>query len=288
MADPPGPYAEVIGDPIDHSLSPVIHCHWLRALGLPGAFRARRCTAAELPDYLRERRADPAWRGCSVTMPLKEAADRLTQLSGGDVITAVDESALATLAVNCIVRREAGLLARNTDVDGVAAALRSGGFAGGKALILGAGGAARAAVIALWDRGVVPIVAARDPGKAWTVRHLVEDLELIALDDAPAAIAGAALVINATPLGMAGAPPMPRPVLDALRAAPDALAFDMVYRPVDTPFLQVARAAGLRTIDGLAMLTAQARPAFASFFGAPAPADEAELRALLLRQLRAG
>jgi shikimate dehydrogenase len=131
--------------------------------------------------------------------------------------------------------------------------------------MIGAGGAAKAVRAALGpDRGIIGIT-----------RRNIDDVGLIA---------GATLIINATPLGMDHAGPMPEALLAALpSAAPSATVFDMVYQPLDTAFLQAARAAGLRTVDGLTMLIGQARVAFRLFFGAEPPAEhDAELRHLLI------
>lgn len=273
------PYAEVIGDPIVHSLSPAIHLHWLRSLSLPGDYRATRCTPADLPAYLASRRTNSAWRGCNLTMPLKEQAAAL--------LDELDDDALATGAVNCIVRSEGRLLGHNTDVDGVSAALGASDLAGARAVIIGAGGAARAAIVELAHRNATLMVATRDVDRARALPKVATGLTLLPFDEAPAAIAGAALVINATPLGMAGAPAIPQAILDSLAAAPEALALDMVYRPLETPFLKAAAAAGLRTSDGLTMLIGQARRAFHLFFGAEPPASDEDLRARLIAQLRA-
>jgi shikimate dehydrogenase len=131
--------------------------------------------------------------------------------------------------------------------------------------LIGSGGAAKAARAALADKGEIICIT----------RENISDVDLIA---------GAALIINATPLGMAHAAPMPEALLAALpSAAPGAMVLDMVYQPLDTAFLQAARVAGLRTVDGLAMLIGQARQAFRLFFGAEPPAEhDAELRALLI------
>ena len=265
------PYAEVIGDPIAHSKSPAIHNFWLEKLGLQGSYQAT--LVSDLNEYFRARRADPDWRGCNVTAPHKLA-----------VIPFLDEAS-AIGAVNCIVREGERLVGLNTDVDGIREALAlprspaeagvqieaedwTPAFAGEhgllKVVLIGAGGAAKAARAALADAGELISIT----------RQNIEETQLLA---------GATLIINATPLGMAHAGPMPPALLAALpSAAPGATVLDMVYQPLDTPLLQAARAAGLRTVDGLAMLIGQARQAFRLFFGAEPPAEhDAELRHLL-------
>jgi shikimate dehydrogenase len=243
------PYAEVIGDPIAHSKSPAIHNFWLESLGIEAAYLATLVT--DLKGYFRARRGDPDWRGCNVTAPHKQA-----------VISFLDHASPIG-AVNCVVRDGDRLIGLNTDVDGVNEALAGADL--GKVVLIGAGGAAKAARAALAHaRDIVSIT-----------RQNIENVELVA---------GATLIVNATPFGMAHAAPMPEALLAALPSAtPGATVFDMVYQPLDTAFLQAARAAGLRSVDGLHMLIGQARQAFRLFFGAEPPAEhDAELRALLI------
>lgn len=269
------PYAEVIGDPIAHSRSPAIHDHWLRELGLSGRYQATQVAAAGLADYLSTRRQDPDWRGCSVTAPHKEAVlPHLDRLSG---------AAEQIGAVNCIVPEGTILTGHNTDVAGILAALAGIDIIDRRAILIGAGGAARAAVYALHqaDAGEI-VILARDPARAEPLVALAPGrAHAASLTDA-APFRDAALLINATPLGMPHAPPFPPTIFAHFpQLAPGAAALDMVYDPLDTPFLAAARAAGLRPIDGLAMLIGQARRAFRLLFGADPPADEAALRRLL-------
>jgi len=244
------PYAEVIGDPIAHSKSPTIHNFWLESLGIDAEYRATRVT--DLCSFFGSRRGDPDWRGCNVTAPHKQA-----------VMPFLDESSPIG-AVNCIVRDGDRLIGLNTDVDGVAEALAGADL--GRVVMIGDGGAARAVLVALANAEVTSIT-----------RRNMDEVGLLA---------GATLIINATPLGMGHAGPMPDALLDALpSAAPGATVFDMIYHPLDTLFLQAARAVGLRTVDGLTMLTGQARQAFRLFFGAEPPSEhDAELRALLIKE----
>ena len=266
------PFAEVIGQPVAHSLSPAIHRHWLAALGIDGDFLATEVAPGALAEHLRARRADPAWRGCSVTAPHKEAVLPL--------LDRVDDAAARIGAVNCVVRDGDGLAGRNTDVDGIAAALAGVAIEGRKVAMIGGGGAARAALACLdaAKAGEIAIVL-REPARGEALRSAYPDVQLAALADADRAFDGAALVINASPMGLAGGAAMPAEVIAAL---PDGAAlFDMVYHPRETALLAAGRARGLRTIDGLAMLIGQARAAFAAFFGADPPADDAALRQAL-------
>lgn len=275
MAD--APFAEVIGDPISHSKSPLIHGHWLRKLAMHGSYRPTRVQARHLSSFLCARRGHDDWRGCNVTAPHKQAVIPL--------LDRIDPAAEAVGAVNCIVREGAALAGYNSDVDGVAAALADVPVDHRRVVLIGAGGGARAALHALLPRysGEV-IILARNAAAAEALRNAAPALVRVApIADSHAAIAGASLIINATPMGMAHTPAMSAPILTAIgQAAPGAAAFDMVYEPLRTPFLEAAAASGLQTIDGLAMLIGQARRGFELFFGAPPPSDDEELRSLLL------
>ena len=281
------PYAEVIGDPIAQSKSPAIHTYWLGKLGLEAEYRAAHVRSEDLADYLAGRRAEDAWRGCNVTMPHKQAVmPHLARLH---------PLAERIGAVNTIVREADGsLTGYNTDVAGFVEPLRScfeRDHLFRMARVLGTGGAARAIVAALADENVVIVLAGRDPAKA---RALLDELDPggehhatdlahfadptdFAFDDRAGCFD---LIVNASPLGMAGQPPL---AFDLSHAPPGSVVYDIVTHPPDTPLLQAARAAGLRTIDGLSMLIGQAAVAFEKFFGEPAPREDgdAELRALL-------
>lgn len=261
-------YAEVIGDPIAHSKSPAMHCFWLAEIGIDADYRAHRVGADELPSYLRARRGDPYWRGCNVTAPLKQAIIPYLTTTGPD--------ARAIGAVNTVIAQGDGdLHGVNTDAHGVLFALADTQVE--HAVVIGAGGAARAALFALKVMAVPQVtVINRDMIRA---RQALDDLEIdggvLPLGTAVAAD----LLINASVLGMAGQPYVP---FDLATLAGGATVFDMVYAPLDTDLLRRARAAGLRTIDGLTMLTEQGAMAFAAFFDAgPDHADTPALRALL-------
>ena len=280
-------YAEVIGDPIAQSKSPAIHGFWLAKLGIAADYRACHVRPEELADYIAQRRADPLWRGCNVTMPHKQAVMPL--------LDRIAPPADAIGAVNTVLRTDnhPAMTGTNTDASGFLEPLKAElaeTHYYRMARIMGTGGAARAIITALADKGFTLVVAGRDPGKA---RALLDELapkgehHAIALshfadptdfafDDREGCLD---LVINASSLGMQGQPPLP---FDWSHAPPGSIAYDIVTAPLDTPFLQHARAKGHRTIDGLSMLIGQAATAFAHFFGAPPPREhDAELRALL-------
>ena len=282
------PYAEVIGDPIAQSKSPKIHTFWLGKLGIDADYRACHVRAQDLADYFAQRRADPAWRGCNITMPHKQAVMAC--------LDRVDPEASRIGAVNTVVRSADGSLTGfNTDVAGFLEPLQpllAEVHLYRMARVLGAGGAARAIVAALSAAKFTLVLAARDPSRA---RALLDELategehHAVALDhfSAPTDFAFddrkglLDLVVNASPLGMAGQPPL---AFDFSHAPPGSLVYDIVTNPLETPLLVDARQQGLATIDGLAMLIGQAAAAFELLFGQPAPRQhDAELRELLTR-----
>ena len=280
-------YAEVIGDPIAQSKSPAIHGFWIDKLGLDAEYRAHRVPEGGLADYLEARRADPHWRGCNVTMPHKQAVMPL--------LDRLDPLVEKVGAANTVVREGDGLAGYNTDVAGFLeplAAMLGERHLFRMARVLGTGGAARAVVSALAGHGFTIVLAGRDPAKARAMldeldpggehhavdlAHFAEQTDF-AFDDR----AGCCdLVVNASPLGMRGQPPL---AFDWSQAPPGSVAYDIVTDPVETRFLADARAAGFATIDGLAMLIGQAAAAFEMFFGiAPPRAYDAELRERLSR-----
>jgi shikimate dehydrogenase len=279
------PYAEVIGDPVGRSKSPIIHGLWLARLGIDAAYRATKVEADGLGSYLADRRSDPDWRGCNVTMPHKQSIvphlDRL------------DPLAETIGAVNTVVPENGALVGYNTDAGGFLEPLtdelaQTHYFR--MARVLGTGGAARAIVAALCREGFVVVLAGRDPAKARRLldefdpggeHHAVDlahfsDPTDFAFDDRAGCLD---LVVNASPLGMQGQPPL---AFDWSHAPPGSIAYDIVTDPTATEFLSAARQAGHRTINGLSMLVGQAALAFERFFDAPAPRQhDDELRALL-------
>lgn len=279
-------YAEVIGDPIAQSKSPAIHGFWLEKLGIDGDYGRSLVAADRLEEYLSGARANPEWRGCNVTMPHKQAIMPL--------LDRLDPLARRIGAVNTVARESDGsLTGYNTDAAGFLEPLRT--LLGQQhyfrmARVLGTGGAARAIVSALADEGFVIVLAGRDPAKARTLldelapqgEHHAADLAQFAgptdfaFDDREGCLD---LVVNASPLGMAGQPPL---AFDLSHAPPGSVIYDIVTHPLDTPLLHAARAAGFGTVDGLAMLIGQAAVAFEYFFGQPPPREhDAELRAML-------
>ena len=266
-------YAEVIGDPIAQSQSPVIHGFWLKALKIDADYRRTLVPRADFPDYLVKRRADSDWRGCNVTMPLK--LDALLLADGAT------DRAVAAGAANILVAKKDKVLAGNTDVGGVLQVLGPGLAKGAPdgITLLGNGGAARAVLVALRMLGIADVrIQARDLSVATKLAVEFGLSEQPRPFDAPIGTGG---VINATPMGMAGEPPL---IADLARMPPNGWVFDLVTDPVETALLHAARERGLATIDGIAMLVEQAAASFMLLFGQEAPrGHDAEL----MRKLRA-
>jgi shikimate dehydrogenase len=265
------PYAEVIGDPIAQSKSPLIHNFWLQALGLTGDYRRAHVKPDDLGAYVAGRRDDPDWRGCNVTMPHKAAIMDLVD-DPGDVRGTIG-------AMNTVVRQKDGsLIGTNTDAAGFYAPLAELDLAGAPAIVIGAGGAARAVLFALARANVGPVtVLNRSPLKAMGLLATFGlKGEVLALD---AALPPAALLVNSSSLGMKGQPPLD---LDLSPLPADAIVYDLVYSPLRTGLLAAAESRGLDTVDGLDMLIGQAALAFELFFGKPPPEGrDEELRDLL-------
>jgi shikimate dehydrogenase len=266
------PVAGVIGWPITHSKSPLIHRFWLGKLGLDGDYSRFPVVPEHLGPFLRALSA-MGMRGVNVTVPHKIAAMRH--------LDALSDGAAAVGAVNCIVVEPDGrLTGHNTDVTGITGPAGPA-IAGRPMLLLGSGGAARAGMAAARMAGASSLwVMARNPDAAG---------DLLAASGLAGGVLGLedrlpediGLLFNATILGMTGQPPLQ---LDLSPLPADAVVFDAVYAPIDTGLLRAARARGLATIDGLAMLIGQAADAFRLFYGAEAPRQhDDELRALLTR-----
>ncbi len=266
--------AGVVGWPVAHSLSPRLHGFWLARHGIDGLYLPLALAPSDLVGALRLF-ARLGFAGVNVTIPHKEAA-----------LEAVDEaSALARRigAVNMVTMRPDGhLKGENSDAYGFVESLRAAGFspAQGPVVVIGAGGAARAVVVALLDQGAPEIrllnrTAARAQALA---RDLDGSIATLPWGERHGALEGASLLVNTTSLGMVDEEPLD---LSLERLTPDTLVTDLVYRPLETSLLKAARARGARTLDGLGMLLHQARPGFAAWFGVEPEVDE-ELRAFVL------
>jgi shikimate dehydrogenase len=263
----------VIGWPVKHSRSPLIHNYWLKRYRIAGEYRRELVPAEEFAAFVRSLAAR-GYVGANVTVPHKEAAFALST---------PDERARAVGAVNTLWLDNGVLRSTNTDVEGFLDNLdaRAPGWDRGvdKAVVLGAGGAARAVIHGLLARGIERIVIAnRTLSRAETLHQIFGGrVDVVRSDEVGASLAGAALLVNTTTLGMQGQPGL---AVDVTRLPGHAIVADLVYVPVLTPLLGAAKAHGLRTADGLGMLLHQAVRGFALWFG-KTPEVTAELRMLV-------
>lgn len=263
------PYAEVIGDPIAHSKSPVIHKFWLEKLGLEGDYRASRLHYNDLEKYFSEKRRDQDWRGCNITSPHKtRAIDHLDDFT---------PEAVAVGAINCVYRNGERLVGTNTDVDGIDKVLDLHRWENRMVTLIGGGGAARAVLEVLRRRDTLEtymVVRNADDDARALRRAFARSGSVNTFDDLGISFSTTEYVINATPLGMTGMAQMPAAVLaDLQKATRGATIFDMVYTPLETELLKRARELSLNTVSGLHMLVEQARGAFQHFFGTEPPAE---------------
>lgn len=266
--------AGIAGWPVSHSRSPRIHGFWLDHYGIDGAYVPLPVEPASFVAAMRGLRA-AGFAGANVTVPHKLAAFALCDR--------VDDSARRAGAVNTLIFTPERIEGSNSDGFGFLAGLRDAQVdaTAGPALILGAGGAARAVAAALLDQGVAVSITNRTPERAAVLARELPGLRVVGWDDRSAALWDHALLVNSTTLGMGGQGD-PGLALDRARSA--LVVADLVYVPLETPLLAAARRCGLRTIDGLGMLLHQARPGFAAWFGID-PVVDAALRAYVLADL---
>jgi shikimate dehydrogenase len=263
----------VMGWPVMHSRSPMIHNHLLAKHGLAGAYVPLAIAPEQLGGALRGL-APLGFAGCNVTIPHKQQA--MT------IVDTVDDVARRIGAVSCvIVRPDGSLAATNNDcfgfIENMLQRQPSWRAEAGPAVVIGAGGGARAVVYALAQRGAPQIgVVNRTRGRAEELaREFGSPVTAIAWDDRERALDGAALLVNTTSQGMVGQTPLDL-ALDRLPAS--AIVADIVYAPLNTPLLAAARARGNPVVDGLGMLLHQVRPAWKAWFGID-PEISADLRA---------
>ena len=268
--------AGVIGWPIQHSLSPRVHVFWLNEHGIDGSYEAIAVKPENVSRSLKNL-SDDGYAGINITVPHKEAA-----------LTCVDEAdgfARRTGAVNTVVVKSDGTLhGTNTDGFGFLENLKNGAPnfqpKQGTAVILGAGGAARAIVVALIDAGVPEIkLVNRTLGRADALADQIGGpITTVPWQNRTAVLADAALLVNTSTLGMQNQPPLD---LNLAGLPKETLVTDIVYAPLETELLKAARLQGNATVDGLGMLLHQARPGFKSWFGIM-PEVSAALRAHVL------
>ncbi|MBZ9672247.1 shikimate dehydrogenase [Mesorhizobium sp. ES1-3] len=269
--------AFVTGHPIKHSRSPMIHGHWLAKHGIDGSYEAIDVAPRDFADFLASMQAN-GYRGGNVTIPHKEAA-----FAG---VACRDDAADQIGAVNTLWLEDGTLWGGNTDGHGFAANLDDyapGWASNGPAVVLGAGGASRAVIHALKERGLGDIrivnrtlaraIELRDRFGAGVSAHQMAATAELLRD--------AGLLVNTTAVGMQGNEGLPA---DPALLPDNAIVNDIVYVPLETPLLAAARARGLKTVDGLGMLLNQAVPGFERWFGVR-PKVTAELRALIVADL---
>jgi shikimate dehydrogenase len=271
--------AGVVGQPIAHSMSPVLHNAWIAAAGLDAVYVPFAIANGRFAAFVEGLRGGSV-SGLNVTLPFK-----------GEALAAADEAtarATAAQAANVLVFRADGtVLADNTDGLGLlrAFAEQARGFdpKAGAVTILGAGGGARGAAAAFAEAGCPDIrIVNRTKAKAQAIADsLGGGVSAWGLDEVSAAFRGIQALVNATSAGIADGATLDVP----LAATPEACAvMDMVYKPLKTPFLAAAEAVGRRTVDGLAMLIGQAVPSFEAFYG-QTPPPQVDVRALAIQTL---
>ena len=268
-----GRVAGIVGWPVTHSRSPRLHGFWLERHAIDGAYIPLAVKPEHFATAIRGLVA-AGFAGCNVTAPHK--------LGAFEICDTLDESAHRAGAVNTLVFGDGRIAGSNTDGYGFLANLGAHGveITKGPALVLGAGGAARAVAAALIGLGTEVSIANRTRPKAEALAHDL-GLRVVNWQQREAALAGQALVVNTTSLGMTGHDPLE---LDLSRAPDTLVVADIVYVPLETPLLAAARTRGLRTVEGLGMLLHQAVPGFQAWFGVRPQVDE-ELRRFVASDL---
>jgi shikimate dehydrogenase len=266
--------AGIAGWPVAHSRSPRIHGLWLQRYGIDGTYIPLPIRPEDFRQIIPSLK-DSGFAGVNVTFPHKLAAFQLCDR--------VDDVARQSGAVNTLVFDDGEIAGMNTDGFGFIANLRDYNVdpAAGPALLLGAGGSARAIATVLLQQGAAVTVCNRSEARAEEMARDIPGVRVVPWVDRMSAICEHVLLINTTPLGMVGQDTLE---LDLSSANPRLVVADIVYVPVETPLLRAARRRGLRTVDGLGMLLHQARPGFTAWFGVDPVVDE-ELRTFVTADL---
>ena len=275
----PLPRACVMGHPVSHSRSPMIHGYWLKALGIAGAYELKDLTPEAFADFVTHL-AQNGFVGGNVTVPHKEAAFKLVERR--------DAAAEAIGAVNTLWLENGVLAGGNSDTHGFITNLDLAApgwdVKDGRAVVLGAGGSARSAVYAFVTRGIEVALVNRTLERARELAaHFGPKVSAHGYEDLPQLLPRADVLVNCTSCGMVGKPPL---VIDLAALKSSAVVYDVVYVPLETELLAKAHARGHRTVDGLGMLLQQAGFGFQKWFGAR-PEVTAELRAMLEADIRA-
>jgi shikimate dehydrogenase len=260
------PFACVSGDPIAHSLSPLLHQTWLKAIGVDAQFKRLHVSAADFEKEVLALFEDENFVGMNVTLPHKRAALEIAGLASAE--------ARAAGVANLLVRKNGHIYAHNTDIEGFVApllGLRPAGFWQGKqVVIIGAGGAAQAALIGALKLEPQQIILTNrtDEKASELVKRYENNVLALPWENRHGALPYADLVINTSAAGMTGKPALSLS-LEGLNKT--ALVYDLIYTPLQTPLLAEAKVRGHDVLNGLDMLIAQARPSFEAFFDHKAP-----------------
>ena len=260
--------AGITGWPVSHSRSPRLHGFWIERHGIDAAYVPLPIAPDDFPAAIRGLML-AGFAGVNVTIPHKLAAFAICDT--------VDESAERAGAVNLLIFEDGRITGCNTDGLGFLGNLRAHGVnpSAGPALVLGAGGGARAIVAVLLQLGIPVTIANRTREKAEELAALLPGLNVIDWDDRDRALPGQSLLVNCTSLGMGNNPPLE---IDLDRATPGLAVADIVYVPMETPLLAAASARGFRVVGGLGMLMHQAVPAFQAWFGIVPVVDDELIR----------
>jgi shikimate dehydrogenase len=273
------PRACIMGHPVAHSRSPMLHGYWLRTLGLEGSYELADVAPEKFDAFFRALKAN-GFVGGNITIPHKEAAYRLVDRR--------ERAADAIGAVNTVWYEGDALIGGNTDWLGLVGSLDDihPGWdkPPGKVVVLGAGGSARASVFAFTERGFSVSIVNRTQERAEKLATAFGPrVAAHGFGDLPKLLADADVLINNTSLGMNGKPPL---AIDLGALKKSAIVYDVVYVPLETELLKAAKARGHRTVDGLSMLLYQAVAGFSHWFGVT-PKVTAEQRAILEADIRA-
>jgi|KBSSwiStaDraftv2_1062776.scaffolds.fasta_scaffold353877_2 shikimate dehydrogenase len=266
----------IMGHPVAHSRSPMLHGYWLRTLKLDGAYDFADVAPENFETFFRGL-GQNGFAGGNITKPHKEQAFRLVDRR--------EAAADAIGAVNTVWYENGALIGGNTDWLGIVLSLDAiaPGWDSGNAVVLGAGGTARAATYGFRQRGLKVSLVNRTLARAEQLAADFLGVTAHGYDALPRLLGDADVLINTTSLGQAGNPPL---VIDLTNLKHSAVVYDVVYVPLETGLLKAAKSAGHRTVDGLSMLLYQAVPGFAHWFGVT-PTVTAEQRAILEADIRA-
>jgi shikimate dehydrogenase len=261
----------VVGWPVAHSLSPKLHGHWLKEFGIEGAYNAYEVAPDDLPSFIRKLAAQEGMRGCNLTIPHKEAVMPL--------LGSIDAVATRIGAVNTIIIENGQLHGTNTDAYGFAENIRTHLTGTEKAVVLGAGGAARAVCVALEMLGFAQVVITnRTHARAQALAaEFGSVFSVCQWEEKDRALERADLLVNTTSLGLKGQEPLE---IDLSLLPRTSLVTDIVYKPLLTPLLEMARGRGHPVVDGLGMLIHQAVPGFEAWFGQRPKVDAKRLETL--------